>query len=527
MPLDDGDGRRLGLIRRFGTAGALLLAVGALGAGAAPDPLQNPLNGVRLLGLPARMPTVALACAWAGMGMIVLAWLALGRYVRSDSPRRASRSQLDRTFVMWAIPLLVAPPLFSRDVYSYLAQTEIYAHGLDPYELGPAQALGVDHPLTRGVPNIWRETPAPYGPFFFLLSRMTGFFAGDDVILGVFGQRVLAVCGIAMIVWALPRLARRCGVPEVGALWLGALNPLVLFHLISGVHNEGLTIGLMLVGVEVTLRALDRSRTGAGTWALLGGRAGVIGLIGGGVLVTLSTTVKIPTLVVLGFVGVLIARRWGARVSHLLLAAGGLMVVMVLTWGVVMAVSGLDFGWMGALEHTNQLRSWMSPVNAFGFAGTGLAILLNLGNHADSIIGASRAVGLVTAAVIVIGLLWSSFRGRLNPLTGIGIALGAAVVLGPVLHPWYLLLTAIPLAATSRSHHFRVAATAVSAFLALAVPSPGSPFFGRAFVITDAIFGAALITAVALTLALYRLPGGPASLFPRMPAAAGPAENPH
>ena len=38
------------------------------------------------------------------------------------------------------------------------------------------------------------------------------------------------------------------GVILTKALWLGVANPLVLFHLVSGAHNEALMIGLMLVG---------------------------------------------------------------------------------------------------------------------------------------------------------------------------------------------------------------------------------------------------------------------------------------
>src|SRR3712207_9594407 len=70
------------------------------------------------------------------------------------------RGQLARTGVMWAVPLALAPPMFSKDVYSYLAQSAIFARGLDPYVLGPAPALGADDPLTRTIPTIWRDTPA-------------------------------------------------------------------------------------------------------------------------------------------------------------------------------------------------------------------------------------------------------------------------------------------------------------------------------------------------------------------------------
>ena len=60
-----------------------------------------------------------------------------------------------------------------------------------------------------------------------------------------------------MIVWATPRLARRCGVAEVTALWLGAANPLLIMHLVAGIHNEALMLGLMLTGTEITLRGID------------------------------------------------------------------------------------------------------------------------------------------------------------------------------------------------------------------------------------------------------------------------------
>ena len=197
--------------RRLGLTGALLMGIGALGAGALPVP--NPLFGLRVISLPGRNATAAIAITYAGMGMLVLAWLWIGRMLRG--PRAVApapdRTQLARTGLLWALPLALAPPMFSKDVYSYLAQSAITARGLDPYSLGPAAALGVDDPLTRTIPTIWRDTPAPYGPLFLMLGRGITALTGYDVVQGVFAHRVLALCGVALIIWALPRLARRCG----------------------------------------------------------------------------------------------------------------------------------------------------------------------------------------------------------------------------------------------------------------------------------------------------------------------------
>ena len=77
------------------------------------------------------------------------------------------------------------------------------------------------------------------------IGGWTSVFARNDGI----GRVVVLERGL--IVWATPRLARRCGVAEVSALWLGAANPLLLMHLVAGIHNEALMLGLMLAGHRV------------------------------------------------------------------------------------------------------------------------------------------------------------------------------------------------------------------------------------------------------------------------------------
>src|SRR5690606_41592714 len=242
-PLNRTERQQLDVVRRFGTTGSLVLAFGAIGAGAAP--VDNPLSGVRLLGLPVRIPTVAMACAWLGMMMLVISWLWLGKLSWPGKERMVSVTQLARTVVMWALPLALAPPLFSTDVYSYLAQSEVAARGYNPYELGPVNALGVEHPFTSNVPNTGRAAPPPCGPLPLMIGQPLSRVIGDNVVFGVLLWRVVMLCGFAMAIWAIPRLARRCGVQPVAALWLSAANPVALFHVVSGMHNEAIMVGIM------------------------------------------------------------------------------------------------------------------------------------------------------------------------------------------------------------------------------------------------------------------------------------------
>ncbi|WP_285742568.1 polyprenol phosphomannose-dependent alpha 1,6 mannosyltransferase MptB [Lentzea sp. NBRC 105346] len=487
--LNGSERRQLDIVRRWGTIGALLLAVGSLGGGA--TPIYNPLNGVPVLGLLGRMPSVAMGIVWTGIFMIVSAWLVLGRFVRPGRVRLASRSQLDRTLLMWTVPLVFCVPMFSRDVYSYLAQSEIAARGLDPYELGPASALGVDHILTRGVPNIWRETPAPYGPLFLAFGRITSMITGDHVLPGVFVHRLLVLVGLAMIVWALPRLAARFGVPPVGALWLGALNPLVLFHIVIGVHNDGLALGLMLVGLELALRGVDRLQ-----WTRI---------LFGATVIVLGAMVKIPAMAALGFLGVLLARRLGGTIRDLLKSAA----LMAFVGGVVVTAvclgTGFGFGWVETLNVASTVKSWMSPPTALGFLGGGTGILLGLGNHTEAMIGITRVLGQAVSVVIMVVLLWKSFRGRIKAMNGLGAGLGAVLVLGPVLQPWYVLWAMLPLATAVVGPRFRLFATVVSAIIAIILPPTGSAFDGRAYTVPQAVAGAVITFGVVVLLSKKRI----------------------
>jgi alpha-1,6-mannosyltransferase len=491
--------RKLDMVRRFGTTGALLMALGSLGAGTAPV-LGNPVVGHMVVGLLPRMPTASLAVAYTGIAMVVLAWLWLGALVSPSRPRRISRAQLDRTMLMWVAPLLVAPPMFSRDVYSYLAQSAMVNRGLDPYVLGPAQALGIDHPLVRAIPTIWRNTPAPYGPLFLTLGRPIDWIAGDDVVLGVLLHRSLALAGLVMIVWSIPRLARRVGVSPVFALWLGAANPLVLFHLVSGVHNEALMIGMMLVGLELVLRpAATRLAT-----------------VGGTALIAAAAEVKAPAALALGFVVVWWARQRGGRPRDLAWAATAVTGTAMATTVAIGLGTGLGFGWAGALGTPNVVRSWMSVVTELGLLAGWIGTLLGLGDHTTSVLALVRLAGLAAAGGICLLALWRCWQGRLNPLAGTGIGLGAVVLLGPVVHPWYLLWAVIPLAASATRPAFRTAATLACAGLAVVVAPTGADFLFRAWVLPAAMAAA----AVSLVVPLLMIRGNTPPLFGVLRASA-------
>nr|WP_253648551.1 polyprenol phosphomannose-dependent alpha 1,6 mannosyltransferase MptB [Williamsia deligens] len=531
-PLLPAESAALAKIRVFGAVGSIFILIGSLGTGAVPV-LQNPIAGMRLLSLPSRMWTTALTLSITGTIVLVLAWLMLGRFAvgrltvevlgGSRPERRMTRRQADRTLLVWLAPIVVAPPLLSKDIYSYLAQSAIAAKGMDPYKISPVRGLGVDHVFTRSVPNLWRDTPAPYGPLFLWIGKAITNITGDNLSAAILLHRVVALVGVGLVVWALPRLARRCGVSPVAALWLGALNPLLILHLVGGIHNEALMLGMMLAGIEVCFRAIDsphRLRR-PGSW--MPSATGWL-LLAGATVIAASSMVKIASLLALGFVGIALARRWGAtlpalrhaprsqwwvrsRRSVIALAgsAGLLLAVAAVVIGGLCVGTGLGFGWTKTLSTGDVVRSWMSMPTLLGVTGGRVGVVLGLGDHTQAMLDVARPIGELIAGVFIVRWLLAALAGRVHPLGALGIAMATFVVFFPFVQAWYLLWAIIPLAAWATGRWFRLVAIAVSAVIAVVVLPTGAGT--RGFQLAEAIVASILLTAV-LTAVFFERPWG-------------------
>lgn len=495
-PLNRLETLRMRRIRLFGTTGSILILIGSLGTGMLPV-LQNPIVGTRVLSLPSRMYSTALTISIGGAIMLVVAWVMLGRYAvgryrvevaEGRSPaRRMTRGQTDRTLLMWVAPLIIAPPLLSKDVYSYLAQSAIAYKGMDPYTYSPMRGLGVDHALTLSVPNLWKDTPAPYGPLFLWIGEQITAITGENITVAVLLHRLVAIAGVLMIVWALPRLARRCGVSAVAALWLGALNPLLILHLVGGIHNESLMIGMMLVGLEWSFRAIYGTQRLRRPDRPLPSRAGRI-LLAGVAVIAASAMIKVTSMLALGFVGVALARRWGATLPALrhapvsqwwrrsrrslaaLAASAGVMGVVA---GAVVVVTclgtGLGFGWTHTLSTGGIVRSWMSMPTLLSVVAGRVGLWLGLGEQTQAILDIARPIGQLVAAVLVVRWLLACLAGRIHPIGGLGIAMASVVIFFPFVQAWYLLWAVIPLAAWATTRWFRVGTVVISGIIAIVV----------------------------------------------------------
>uniref|UniRef100_UPI000A00283D polyprenol phosphomannose-dependent alpha 1,6 mannosyltransferase MptB n=1 Tax=Mycobacterium avium TaxID=1764 RepID=UPI000A00283D len=231
---------------KLGMLGSVLITLGGLGAGSTRqhDPLLESIHMSWLrFGHGLVLSSIVL---WTGVGLMLIAWLSLGRRVLAGE---ATEFVMKATTGFWLAPLLVSVPVFSRDTYSYLAQGALLRDGLDPYAVGP---VANPNSLLDNVSPIWSITTAPYGPVFILVAKIITILVGNNVVAGTALLRLCMLPGLVLLIWATPRLARHLGADEPTALWICVLNPLVLIHLMGGVHNEMLMVGLMAAGIALT-----------------------------------------------------------------------------------------------------------------------------------------------------------------------------------------------------------------------------------------------------------------------------------
>ncbi|MEO5834032.1 MAG: polyprenol phosphomannose-dependent alpha 1,6 mannosyltransferase MptB [Nakamurella sp.] len=470
--LDDPELRQLRVLRRLGTTGALLIAAGSVSSYGAANPIPNPVDGLRIIGLLSRIGPASLAVSYAGIGLVVVAWFLLGRLTTPGRVRRLTRSQLTHTLAMWAVPFLLTPPLFSRDVYAYLAVGKMMQLGFNPYDSGPLDVLGDGDAFAHQVDARWQRTPTPYGPAFLLITRAIVGVTGSHVIVAVLLQRLVELVGVALIVWAVPRLARRLRLDPISALWLGALNPLVLFHLVAGGHNEALMIGMMMAGLVI---ALDRS------------------VILGTVLLTGAVGVKATAGLALAFLVVALALRaggtwrdlwrWGLRVGT----------VFVGTFAVLTLLAGVGVGWLAALNTPGLVRSFLSATTAVSVVTGAIGTLLGLGDQTGGVLDVMHPLGTIVGTVLAGYVWWRCWRHGFDPILGLGVAIGLFVILSPVVQPWYLLWAALPLAASTAVARYRNVTVAITVALSVMIMPSGSVI--RPLIIAQAALAAALVAA--------------------------------
>jgi hypothetical protein len=196
------------------------------------------------------------------------------------------------------------PPVGSADHLNYAAYGRMVATGHDPYATTARDLPG--DPVARAVQD-WAGTPTVYGPIATAQQAFASRIGGTSARLTVFVMSLTNALAFLVTGLLLYRTARGDTGRELRAVLLWTANPLLLFELVGGAHNDVLAIVFAVAGLAVFAR---RPRPGLGRCLLAGA------LIGAGAAVKVNVAIAGggPLLVLLG-------EWWGAPGERRNLAA--------------------------------------------------------------------------------------------------------------------------------------------------------------------------------------------------------------
>jgi alpha-1,6-mannosyltransferase len=355
-----------------------------------------------------------------GMAMLSLAWIRLSALAADRGvPARRKLAVVVAAGALWTAPILLSPPLLSNDVYSYAAQGELASRGVDPTVVGP-NALG-GGPFMRAADAIWWNNPAPYGPAWNKIAETVVVATDHDAALSVWALRGVVLLAVLIAGFALYDLTRARN-PAL-ALAMGIVNPVVLVHLVGGIHNDAVMLALMMVALACARRSLF-----------------VVSVV----FMTLATAVKLPAAAGLLYLGW--HCPWVRASAHRVVAAAvtigagmGASVAMSFAWG-------MSLGWVSALKGTSKVMSTFAPTTMLGLSLSDAFSLVGIDVDPDHAVAISRLLGLLGAGLIALWLLRRSDRSTMERALGLTMAL--AVLFGPVLWPWYSAMAFTILAAS-------------------------------------------------------------------------------
>jgi Glycosyltransferase family 87 len=294
-------------------------------------------------------------------------------------------------------------PRDSTDVWSYAAYGRMTAE----YGASPYRHTASDFPndiVTRRVKPIWQDTESVYGPLWNGISAAVLEVTGTDGRATRIAFQSLAALSVFL---AVLLIARRTRDPAAAAL-IG-LNPLVIYSVVNGGHNDAL-VGLALLAA-VLLATRER-------FALAG------------IAIAVAVSVKIVALLGLAALAVWIWRKRGLRPAAVTTAVTG----GALSLGYALS-GGLD-----GIAPLREARFHISHNSIWLLADSeGRTNLFGLGrfyrfspDYLDSAARFSTVVVLVLAAILV----WGRLRDH-TPALVVGSALVAYLLAGTYVLPWY------------------------------------------------------------------------------------------
>lgn len=205
-----------------------------------------------------------LAPGWEHQTVLYVGFVLLtfGSYFVAVAVAYARRAPVP-ALLLWGFPalfsltLLPMYPPTAIDMLHYHAMSRVFwVHGANPLTV---PAMNFEYPI--GIS--FMDWPSSYGPLWSILTAPAAILPGDNLLLGLYGFKLIAIASLFGCAWVIYRLVQRTRPGhESLAIMLFAWNPFVLLRVVGNGHND-------LVMMFFALLALERAERRSWTWAFL------------------------------------------------------------------------------------------------------------------------------------------------------------------------------------------------------------------------------------------------------------------
>jgi alpha-1,6-mannosyltransferase len=351
----------------------------------------------------------------AVVGSLALMFACYVVVVRS-AERLSARRVLMAIAALNALVLL-APPLFSTDIFSYQGYArEWLVYGTNPYVQGPTiMGGGAPDQLYYYIGAKWISTPTVYGPLFTALS---GLLAHASIATSLFWFKLSAAISSIVTMALIWHASRLRGLDPTRGVALFGLNPLVVLYGVGGGHNDLLMLVPATAALYLLLSHRERSS---------------------GAMVAVAAAIKLTAFLTLPFAMAAGPELGGEKRRRSILIGAGVTTIVIAAMSFGLFGLGI-FNLIPTLHLVQTEGDWHSFPGFFSqvFGPT-----------------TGQVTGIVLGLVFLywfVRLLRSVWRGQMDWIDGLGWATLALLVTASAVLPWYIcwLLPVVALATDRR-----------------------------------------------------------------------------
>ena len=191
---------------------------------------------------------VVVPALWLGITVGAIGLLIAWRAVTAGW-----RPRIHRMFYLGVglnLATAAVPPLTSADVLMYAAYGRLQRQGVDPYSITPAEIFRQTYdPVLVWTERPWQDTPSVYGPIASFTQWLANVLGGDSMHDVVFWLQLIHVTAFIVVCAVMVKLAHGDAALQTRSVLFTILNPLLVWAVVAGGHNEALTLVFAIVAL--------------------------------------------------------------------------------------------------------------------------------------------------------------------------------------------------------------------------------------------------------------------------------------